>query len=507
MLYHRYPDLALYLHGISPSQLDFNEVDGKIDDDTEALYICGLSKLSANLRSWLFAKPARQLIFLEERLSAIAAFPQELLSHPQIHLKWTTSSWDPILEACSAQFPFGKIEVLIADPKHKTFRQIRESLLRRTLLWHSATSEEISGHLLKPNVIANLQRLPHCFYVNHWQNRFSQIPAIICGAGPSLETVADDLKTYKNRALLMAGGSALSALSHLGIRPHLGLAADPNPREFDCLKGCRFRDLPLLFASRLYSKVFELFDGPYGYMRCGSGGSLEQHIEAKLGLTEPYLGQDMGREALSITTVAVSLARFLGCNPIILAGVDLSVAKNYYAKGVPVKTAPLLDTRWEKNGLGQRVRTTLKWVMERDVLDAFAKNCGDLKFFNTSERGLKFKHFASAQLKEILVDEFEIDKQLETLIAKTKFKCTQEQIAAQFTALHHSMKTCATLIDLLQQESPESGKAALFEHDLRQEMAYQLLLANPRLAFERLTSSQHSSVWNFLKEVSLTYLH
>jgi hypothetical protein len=505
----RYPDLALFLQCSPPpaASIVFDEIGAELGEGTKALYVYGLGRLSSKVQQWLFADPSRHLIFLEDNLSALALFKDAILSHPQIHLKWTLASWDLILESAAAEFPFDTIAVTStpAYAKRSSFRKIQESLLRKTLLWHSVTSEEISGHLLQPNIIANLHRLPHCFYVNQWQGAWQGTPAIICGAGPSLESVAQDVKNVQDRALIIAGGSALSALSHLNIRPHLGIAADPNPREFDCLKGCRYKDLPLLFASRLHPKVFELFQGPYGYIRCGSGGRLESYIEEKLGLIDPYLGQDMGREALSVTTLAISLAHYFGCNPIILAGVDLSVAKNYYASGVPAEATPLPDAKRRLSSSGDFVKTTLKWIMERDVLDGYAKDHPETLFFNTSTRGLKFSHIPQAKILDALADfsSADIPTRLQTLINKTEVKVSHEQITALFAPLHNSMKTSAQLIQLLGREEAGSGKAILYESDLEQEIAYQLLLANPRFAFERLGKTD---VWQFLGEVAHAYV-
>ena len=110
-----------------------------------------------------------------------------------------------------------------------------------------------------------------------------------------------------------------------------------------------YRDLPFLFGSRLYPKVFELFDGPYGYIRSGTGGALESYVEQELGLNDPYLGYDLGREALSVTTLALSLAHSWGCNQIIFAGVDMAYAREkHYADGVPVN-APL-NTQEKRSG-------------------------------------------------------------------------------------------------------------------------------------------------------------
>lgn len=498
----RYPDLALSLASVTPQKISIKEISHDPDEETSALYIYGLARPSQALLSWLEAEPRRHLIFLEDQTTVLAAFQEEVfLSHPQIDLKWTLSSkaWDPLLEECAAQFPFEKIEVICSKTTSE-FPKIKESLLRRTLLWHSVTSEEISGHLLHRNLITNLGRISSSFYVNKTKDIYKQTPVIICGAGPSLEMIAQDLRNSQYRALILGCGSALSALSHLGIRPDFGMAVDPNPREFDCLKGCQYSDLPLLFTGRLYPKVFELFKGPSGYIRCGSGGPLENYLETELGLKGDFLGQDLGREALSVTTLALSLAYFWGCNPIILAGVDLAFSnQRHYASGVLAEALPLTSS-WRRQSIsGKFVRTTLPWMMERDTLDTYAKNHPETAFFTTSSIGLKFSHIRHQSLQQILNN-----APIKNInFGWPKIEVTPQQISLLFSQIKTSLERCRSLLLQLEQEESGSGKAILYESDLELELAYSLLLHAPRLSFERLKGQ---GACKFLIEVCRSYL-
>ena len=100
------------------------------------------------------------------------------------------------MEECATEFSFDKIEVsaLKAYEKRARFKKIKLSLLRKTVLWNALTTETILNHLLHDNIIPNLRRIPHCCYINHWKDALKGVPIIICGAGPSLKAVADDLR-------------------------------------------------------------------------------------------------------------------------------------------------------------------------------------------------------------------------------------------------------------------------------------------------------------------------
>jgi len=581
----RYPDISLHLQWTS-----FEKKSGSGDmaeafewkshlalDQIQALYVygIGLGHYAEVLLDWLKEDASRQLIFLEDDLAALEAFShvphaKEIVDHPQIHLRFVSKNWDMVLEQCAAEFSFDKIEVSVqkAYEKHARFKKIKLSLLRKTVLWNALTTETVLSHLLHENIIPNLRRIPECSYVNHWKDAFKGVPIIICGAGPSLKTIAEELRKARDRALIIACGSALSALSHLNIRPHLGIAIDPNERELHCLSGCSFRDLPLLFGSRLYPKVFELFNGPYGYIRSGTGGSLESYVEQELGLTEPYLGYDLGREALSVTTLALSLAQFWGCGPIIFAGVDMAYAREkHYADGVPVKAQ--LETSEKrssdqmirrKGASGQMVTTLVKWVMEQETIDRYAKNHPETSFFNVSTGGLGFKQIPHKPLSEILyarecfqkffgqfwrqsrsnrrsqvdsycmntdqlakpavVDFSELsrsklpqnllktlpscnyDEKIRHLFQKTKIQKSEGEIEQILASLSQSLEKCLELFKLLQQEEHGSGKSVLYETDLETEIAYQLVLGASKQVLER----RGLEKWKFLEEAANSYL-
>jgi len=528
---NRYPDLALQLHltpfekknlaGQWTSTLQLDQID--------VLYIYGLSGDAAiSLQEWLSEKPSRHLVFLEDDMGMLQAFSQmpdaqKILDHPQIHLRWAASSeaWDRILEECAAEFSFDKIEVSAVKvyEKRPRFRKIKLSLLRKTVLWNALTSENVSGHLLHQNIIPNLRRIPQCSYVNSWKGALKDTPIILCGAGPSLQSSGEDLRRVRDRTLILACGSALSALAHLGIRPHMGIAIDPNGREFDCLKGCTYRDLPLLFGSRLYPKVFELFDGPYGYIRSGTGSLLESYVEEELHLKDPFLGHDLGREALSVTTLALSLAVYWGCNPIILAGVDLAYAREkHYAEGVPVavklnRQEKRAGEQWvrRKGAQGHLVPTLIKWIMERDTIDAYAQRHADTTFINASSGGLGFKHIPHRPFQELCKNVCDYDEKVRQLIGRTQISVSDKEVEHVLGSLRSSLERCVELFRLLQQEETGSGKSVLYQSDLESEIAYQLVLGSSRDALERWGKrkdplSLEREKWKFLEDAALSYL-
>lgn len=538
-MFERYPDLEWQLH-----LTQFDSTGALIPDPTNAIdrfkaqlpldevnviYVHGIGDgyPFLALENWLAAAPKRQLIFLEGDLYALhrlksTAWGHRLVEHSQVHLRFLTPPIDNVLEECARDFPSEKIFVAAYGKKKANFSSIQLALLRKTVLWNSVVSETLSSHLLHRNILSNFWKLPRSFYVNATRGAFAGRPAVICGAGPSLNDVADQLRAVQDRALLIGCGSALSALSHLQVRPHVGIAIDPNAREKECLKGCQYKDLPLIYGNRLYPEVFELFDGPYGYIRSPTASALERAIEDDLGFSEDEIGLDLGREALSVTTLALSLACFWGCSPIILAGVDLAYAgKSHYAKGVPVQlTKKSREIRvgeqliYRKGTEGKRVATLVKWMMEQQTIDAYTHLYPKTTFINATGKGLGFlsiPHQSWEEIERLIAHAKPIHADLKKMISENPTLVCSEKLKETLDRIHVSFQKCQILAQQLHEEPEESGKAILYHHELLEEIAYQLALGPALIAFEKacLLNAEipsHQYRYQFLQQIIQEYL-
>ncbi len=121
----------------------------------------------------------------------------------------------------------------------------------------------------------------------------------------SLEKAAPYLK---NNALLFAGGTALSSLGKYGLTPHFGGLIDPHPPTGRFFQHKSF-EIPLFFQSRVSPDLLKQMRGPLLWIP-GSQNDL---------LTEETF--DGG---WNVSTFLTAIAQKLGCNPIILVGVDLA---------------------------------------------------------------------------------------------------------------------------------------------------------------------------------------
>ena len=75
----------------------------------------------------------------------------------------------------------------------------------------------IQGRPYYSNFYKNLFELPKAKPASSLFSKFDKVPAIICGAGPSLEKNLPLLGTLKDRAIIFAGGTAMNALNAQGM--------------------------------------------------------------------------------------------------------------------------------------------------------------------------------------------------------------------------------------------------------------------------------------------------
>jgi len=482
-------------------------------EKVEALYFYGLGNgaIYFQIKKWLKNNPERELIFLEDEAGIIASFLRrldsiEILSDPQVHFALLSKNkqLDGELEALAERLPERRIEVAaLPSYQGRRFQNIRLKLLRKTTLSHALHLDRCHGYQAFENFIKNLKHLPQSFYANALKNAFQGVPAIVCGAGPSLQQSMDELRSLEDRALIIAGGSTLAALSSQGIAPHFGMAVDPNLEEYRRFKNNFAFEVPLLYSTRVFPAIFQTCNGPFGYMRSGIGGVPELWIEEELGLLDPLLGDFLSPESISVTSICLAWAQFLGCNPILLNGVDLAYTGNKrYADGVAdgeevffaqidaeKSAADRIIKRKGRNG--KPVYTAVRWVMESASFSHFAKKHPEVRFINTTEGGIGFRGIDYMPLSEASVQflqtQFDLSSRVHQEIAKASMpSAAKEKIEEKINEMKESLDRVVGHLQILSGE--KKGSSVLAEMELKEEMAFTYLFYDMDLVIDRALS-------------------
>jgi len=160
------------------------------------------------------------------------------------------------------------------------------------------------------------------------KDMFTGVPALVVGAGPSLDRNVADIARYQDRVVIIAADTSLRPLLAAGIEPDIVVATDPtetNARHLNDLPSCGRTHL--VAEGSVDPESLPHFEGRTFFFRIA-----DHH-------PWPWLrqsGHDRGhlRAWGSVLTTAFDLALTMGCEPIVFAGADLAFTDGRpYARG------------------------------------------------------------------------------------------------------------------------------------------------------------------------------
>lgn len=178
------------------------------------------------------------------------------------------------------------------------------------------------------NTLANLGAIVHGARADAFDGAWAGRPAVVVGAGPSLDRVLPALAAHASRAVVITTDTALRPLLHAGVSPEVVVGADPSPsnaRHFENLPPCD--DTWLVAESALDPGAAAAFAGRTAWFRVAAHEPWPWAGAA--GVDVPVV--DMWG---SVLTAAWQLALRAGCDPIVFVGADLAFTGGRpYARG------------------------------------------------------------------------------------------------------------------------------------------------------------------------------
>ena len=167
------------------------------------------------------------------------------------------------------------------------------------------------------NYFANIKSFFKYPPVDTLKGRFSGVPLVIAGAGPSLGKNAHVLKGFRDRVFVISAITAFKPLLKHGVVPDLVIAAEKKDLPEYFTNGRDDLKTRFLLAEVTNDKMFEReTGGKFVYYNPYSSLSVEQARHWGAGFFPSNGG--------SVTTVALDIGRMLGCSPVIFIGQDLA---------------------------------------------------------------------------------------------------------------------------------------------------------------------------------------
>jgi hypothetical protein len=185
------------------------------------------------------------------------------------------------------------------------------------------------GELWVRNLFTNLGRFITSPGIRVGEKLFSGVPALVLAAGPSLDEVLPDLKSLRERCLIVAVDTSYRFCRYRGVEPDLLVTVDPqywNSRHLDWPAP---QGAALVSESSVHPRVF----------RPGERRDRKIYFISSFFPLGTYIEELIGKRGVigaggSVATTAWDLCRYLGCSPIYMAGLDLGFpGKRTHARG------------------------------------------------------------------------------------------------------------------------------------------------------------------------------
>lgn len=478
-------------------------IDGKEGiDHADVLMIYGVGD-GTNYRllsSWLKKDQTRFLVFIEESEEVFLAAKQlPFAQDSQVRLFFFKKGEEEIFQQIAWEFVFLRFAYAVPQSHCKEaaqdFFQLMEHYHRGVDLL--ASDCEDMGLRVLTNAINNLSALPRARLGQSLEGKCAGMPAIVCGAGPSLNAAIPLLAELKNRAVVIAGGSAVPALNAQGIFPHLTAHIDPNPPAKRFFEQQCF-EVPFFYQGRFNSELLKTVHGPLFWMPDTGNYPLEAWLAAECGIFAERF--DAG---WTVANFCTALAAHLGCTTVILVGMDFSCGPDaIYASQIAGEENRDALLEIEKGKLFSK----RDWLMSADWTSAFARKEAGIRWVNASESGIDLPGIERLSLakaaESFLAEEEDVEGRIHsalygaqaTQVTFEKVRDVRKKVKESF---EKSLSLCDALLKVWEKHFPrsplEQGEYAMLDHELEQEICHRYFLASLWSVWQRpiLRTSPH----------------
>lgn len=475
------------------------------------VYGIGLGFYFAPIHPWLEQDASRVVVFLEDDLSAIRRFLETpeaatMLEDPQFRLYYfhEVTGKEGLIERMFWSFASKRFIVTglnsYVHSKSTVYEQLRHGLTFEFSLKNALLDEYLHyGASFYANFYQNIIELPHASLGTLTFGTFKKVPAVICGAGPSLEKSLPLLASLIDKALVFAGGSAMNVLNAAGLQPHFGAGIDPNAAQVERINANYAYEVPFFYTNRMHHDALSGIHGPRLYVTGCGGYHVSDYFEERLGIATSPL--DEGR---NVVNFCLQIASKLGCDPIIFIGMDLGFTDlKAYAQGVEEEN--LIDPeRYEReNGgsetlvlrqdiYGRPLYTLWKWIAEAEWIGRFAREHPEHVIINATEGGLGFPAVSDMPLQMVssmyLTRSFPLRERVHAEVQRaSKQHVSARRVLGLTKKLYKSLLACiehievlccevASFVDGEEAVYKQGWLAALAETEMVEEPAYKYIL-------------------------------
>ncbi len=261
----------------------------------------------------------------------------------------------------------------------------------------------------------NMNHILKSYSLKKLKDYYKGVPAFCVAAGPSLEKNIHQLKRINQNAIIISCDAALERLKREGIQPHFVTSMERTEIVYN--KFYKDKELNpntiLVGLNVLLKKVFEEYPG-----KKIIAGRSTTPFEVKLA--EFLTNFSLINGGSSVAHMAYSLAKEMGCEPIVLVGQDLAYGEDgsTHVKGIKDPIAEEYRNNAMSNGSGiyvegidgKPVLTNLTWSRFLEWFEIDIQKTDKL-VIDASEGGAKINGTEIKSLQEVL-DQYLSEKKI-----------------------------------------------------------------------------------------------
>lgn len=488
--------------------------------DTLFVYGIGLGYYYLPLKQWLQENDKHRLVFIEKDPTIIRAFfhtklATEILKHKQIHLFFFPFLQERPQQNLDAIWQKLRSE---ADPVFWAFSRSKPHLSAlqsyfandfvffdqfvRQWSWNLSQTQRLSIQYLEANEIifrnqyANLPYLSESILFSQIEGHLQGLPAILCGAGPSLTPQLPILPSLKDKAFIAASGSAMNVVTQANVKPHLGGGVDQTSTQASRQMTSYAYEVPLFYQTRYYAEALRNWHGPKIYVSDREGYRINEWFDKQLGI-EPktiFFG------GISTSNFLMEIIGALGCDPLVLVGMDLAYTDGErYAQGVTVHATDDLAEKQalthkekgvEVKGLtGNPVYTKPGWFMEAMCMAGYQRSFPERHTLNASAEGMPIPEIPHVDLGKVieskLQNEYDIQGWWHAVIQNaSQFMVPREKLMATIDLWSKSLESCANLLEKWLKAASEEERR-IIKAQLVLESVYEYFLQTLEMVYEK----------------------
>ncbi len=274
--------------------------------DIDAICFLGLKNFNRSLmEQWLHENKWLYLVSDHD-----PALPSEILQHPRV--RYFEIETPLQMRQMAKEIAWGSVMQSLDIHAEEGWDELKDKIEECHHAAHLLLSE-VADFGVKAFSNARVNWKSGSF--RHWallKDQFKNVPAVVCGAGPSLQDARPYLADIQSRALVLAAGTAAPILGDWGIEPHLALGLDKET-PVESMRRQPFAELTMVMQSRFNPDCVSLLHGEK--IIAPESGPLPWESWWLDETERPSFGWTVGNFA---TLIAI----WMGCNPIIWTGMD-----------------------------------------------------------------------------------------------------------------------------------------------------------------------------------------